>query len=181
MIAVAPAQWATEDSVPVDLDAAVREGFVGARIRVVDARAAVEERGQGCSADEACVEAAAREAGAEKLLRTKLATLGGTVLVRMGVVDVATGTRAEERQEVVNAATPDRVRAAIASLAKQIAKPYVPPPPPPPPRVVHEQARWYQQWWVWTLVGAAVVGTGIGVGVAATAGDPGPDVVVTPP
>ena len=143
--------------------------------------------GAGCldrilvSTDGEEIAAIAREAGAEKLLRTKLATLGGTVLVRMGVVDVATGTRAEERQEVVNAATPDRVRAAIASLAKQIAKPYVPPPPPPPPRVVHEQARWYQQWWVWTLVGAAVVGTGIGVGVAATAGDPGPDVVVTPP
>lgn len=177
-IAIAPADWATADSLAVDVHGAIVLGFDGARIEAVDPRAEMERRGEACSLDPDCAQDVARTLGAEKVVRTKLATLGGTVLVRVSVVDVTSGTRDEERQEVVNEATPERVSAAITLIAKNIAEPYRPAPPPPAPP---EQAAWFEQWWVWTLVGAAVVGTGVGVGAAVVTQEEGPDVVVTPP
>jgi len=143
---------------------------------VVDTRAEIERRGPECVADPRCADVVARDLRADKLVQTRLATLGGTVLVRIGLVDVSTGTRDEERQEVVNAATAARVDAALAGIARGLGRPYA-----PPPRVPEPESKWYQQWWVWTLVGTAIVGTGVGVGAAVLGGEPGPDVVITPP
>jgi hypothetical protein len=175
-IAVAPPEWATEETLDVHVSAAITKGFAGARVEVLDPRPAMAARGEACAADPTCVQGIARDLRADKLLKTRLATLGGTVLVRVGLVDVATGTRAEERQEVVNEASAQRVEAALTQLARGLARPYTPPPPAPPP-----PARWYESWWVWTLIGAAAVGGGVAIGAAALAQDPGPDVVITPP
>jgi hypothetical protein len=172
-IAVASPEWATEDTLDVDVSSAVTRGFKGARVEVVDPRPTIIARGEACATDPACVQGAARDLHADKLLKTRLATLGGTVLVRVGLVDVATGTREQERQEVVNAASTQRVEAALTQMARGLARAYTPPPPP--------QARWYEAWWVWTLIGAAVVSAGVGVGAAVLSQDAGPDVVITPP
>lgn len=175
-IAIGPAEWATEDSLLVDVHGAMVRGFRGARVEAVDTRAEMERRGEACAAAPDCADEVARALGAEKVVHIKLATLGGTVLVRISVIDVASGTRNEERQEVVSEATPERVNEAITALARGIADPYRPPPPTPP-----KPTAWYEEWWVWTLVGAAVVGTGVGVGVGVATQEEGPDVVVTPP
>jgi hypothetical protein len=160
----------------VDVSSAITRGFKGARVEVVDPRPTIAARGEACAADPACAQGVARDLHADKLLKTRLATLGGTVLVRVGLVDVATGTREQERQEVVNAANTQRVEAALTQMARGLARPYTPPPPAPPP-----QARWYEAWWVWTLIGAAVAGAGVAVGAAVVSQDAGPDVVITPP
>jgi tetratricopeptide (TPR) repeat protein len=43
----------------------------------------------------------------------------------------------------------------------------------PPPLHVSEPPRWYQKWWVWTLVGAAAVGAGAATYAATRPGSPG--------
>jgi len=43
----------------------------------------------------------------------------------------------------------------------------------PPVAQLREPPRWYQKWWVWTLVGAAAVGAGVVTYAATRPGDAG--------
>lgn len=174
-VAVAPAEWASDDKVEIDVPRVAASALSGARVELIELGPALAAAGEPCLADPKCVEDTAREAHATQLVRARLAALGGTVLVRLGVTDLETGTRAEERQAVVSSADGARVEDAVRGLVRAVAAPYFPPPPAP------KGTPWYDEWWVWTLIGTAVIGTGAAIGAGVYAAGPGPDVTITPP
>ncbi|WP_437566242.1 hypothetical protein [Sorangium sp. So ce542] len=173
-VAVSPAVWATDVSVEgVDVDGAMARALArGGRVRV-SPLAARRSREPGCARDATCAGEATRALGASKLVRTELAGLGATVLVRASVVDAGTLVQEQTVQEVVHHADPARVGAAIGRLGERLAKPWAPPPP---------RRAWYEQPWLWVGAAAAVTaGVATGIGVAVGSGGDAPDVVVTPP
>ncbi|WP_437597503.1 hypothetical protein [Sorangium sp. So ce590] len=175
-VALMPTAWATEASVEgVDGDSAMASALArrgGARVSRLSARLS---RSPGCADDAACVREAARALGASKIVRTELAGLGATVLVRGTIVDVETQMREQLMQEVVHDADPARLRAAIERLGERLAKPWAPLPPGP-------RHAWYEEPWLWVgVAAAATAGAAAGIGVALSSGEGDPDVVLTPP
>ncbi len=180
-MAVLPAQWVTPDPKPTTkLTQAVLQGVRSNR--GVDAQAASvaaqpTEEAIPCQDDPDCLRATGKRTQASKVVVTKIASLGGTVLVRMTVVDVKGGTQEQTRQSVSQSAEDAALQRAVRDLAAQLAKPYAAPDPEAP------APSWYETWWVWTLAGA-VVTTGVAVPLLLRDGDEEetpPDVVITPP
>jgi hypothetical protein len=157
--ALFPASWRTERAGGVDERAALRSGLSTVpSITTVDV--------PSC---EDCADAA-RAAHADRAVATTLASLGGTVLARVSVIDVRGGTREETRQRVVREANDASVRQALFELGRAIAEPYAAEP------------AWYETWWPWTAAAAILLGAGVAVAVGVTVGSQnGPDIVVTPP
>ena len=167
-IAVLPVEWATEDPLPAlderaPLAAGLREA---SELEVVEPRAACAE------GDSDCVRRVGAEAGADRVLVASMASLGQTALARVTLLDSALGTGEQTRQEVISEVTAARVRAALEALGRDIGAPFAPQRPTP----------WYEEAWVWTVVGAVVVLTAASVAIGVAVSEQGaPDVVVVPP
>jgi hypothetical protein len=180
-MAVLPAQWVTPDPKPTTkLTQAVLQGVRSNR--GVEARPASEvsrptEEAIPCQDDPECLRATGERAQASKVVVTKIAALGGTVLVRMTVVDVKGGTQEQTRQSVSQTAEEAALQQAVRDLAAKLAKPYALPDP------VEPSPSWYEKWWVWTVAGA-VVTTSVAVPLMLRDREDEetpPDVVITPP
>jgi hypothetical protein len=179
-IAVLPAAWLTETpSVEVDAGSAAVAGLSAiAGVAVVEpARAAAaipQDLAASCTDDLGCLCDTGHRLGATKVLWIRLAGLGDTVAIRIGLVDVASGTQELARQEVVQQATAERVAETVERIAGEIGGPLAPPPGP----------AWYEEWETWVGIGAGI----LAVAGGATAGvllsgesAAGPDETVTPP
>jgi hypothetical protein len=182
VVAVLPAVWATEapavDASSAELARTLeRAPFVRAVWGApVDTTLAAEP--EGCASDVACVRRVGERARAAHVVTVELAELGGTVLVRASVVDVADGTRASTRQEVVQRADSARIVAAVRRLGQAIATSWAPPAAPPA-----EETRWYESTGLWaTVAGVAVAAAAVTSIVLVTSGDgQDPDGTITPP
>lgn len=180
-MAILPAQWVTPDPKPTsELTQAVLQGVRSNR--GVEAQAASVPSGPAqdaivCQDDPDCLRTTGERTQASKVVVTKIASLGGTVLVRMTVVDVKGGTQEQTRQSVSQTSESAALQRAVRALAAQLAKPYALPAPEQP------SSPWYDQWWVWTVAGA-VVTTSVAVPLMLREPDEEetpPDVVITPP
>jgi hypothetical protein len=180
-MAILPAQWVTPDPKPTsELTQAVLQGVRSNR--GVEAQAASVPSGPAqeaiaCQDDPECLRTTGERTQAAKVVVTKIASLGGTVLVRMTVVDVKGGTQEQTRQSVSQTSENAALQQVVRDLAAQLAKPYALPAPEEP------TSSWYEKWWVWTLAGAVVTTS---VAVPLMLRDPNeeetpPDVVITPP
>jgi hypothetical protein len=134
---------------------------------------------ESCQEDSECLRRVGRELGADLVVTTRLAALGGTTLVRLSVLEIARGAAARARQEVVPDATQVAVEEAIRRMARELAEAFG-------PEVLRKAKAWYEQWWVWTLAGGVIVaGAVAGIGIAAGGSEhpssEKPDVVITPP
>ena len=180
IIAVLPPAWLTETpSVEVDAWSAAVAGLSAiAGVDVLEparcAAAVPQDLAASCTDDLACLCDTGQRLGATKVLWIRLAGLGDTVAIRIGLVDVASGTQELARQEVVQQATAERVAEMVERIAREIGGPLAPPPEP----------AWYEEWETWVGIGAGV----LAVAGGATAGvllsgesAPGPDETVTPP
>lgn len=180
-IAVLPAVWVTPD--PSSTEALTGAAVEGLRqtpgVRAERVRVPVRQHDDSaCHDDIACMRAASRKAKAARVLVTKLAGLGDTVLVRMSLFDVSGGTNEQTRQSVVRTSDDASIRAAVRTLAHEMGKPFGKPRSPEPP-----EESWYEQWWVWAGAGA-IVSAGVAVPLMMRedpAQDPNPDVIITPP
>ena len=175
-VVLADPEWATGDTVAVSWDAALERGFEGSRARLVKREGPLAEPSPSCAGPSDCAVLRAKAVGAERVVLLRLATLGGTVLLRVGWLDVTTTTREEEHQVVVREATRERIEAAFADVAKTLSAKYRDKPAAPP-----SGPEWYEEWWVWTLAGAAVVGTGVGVTAGVLSQEETPDFTIVPP
>jgi len=180
-MAVLPAQWVTPDPKPTaKLTQAVLQGVRSNRgVEAQPASMASHPTKEGipCQDDPDCLRTAGERTQASKVVVTKIAALGGTVLVRMTVVDVKGGTQEQTRQSVSQTAEDAALQRAVRDLAAKLAKPYALPDPEDP------SPAWYEQWWVWTLAGA-VVTTSVAVPLMLRdreEEETPPDVVITPP
>jgi hypothetical protein len=180
-VAVFPARWANaEGSFEVDPRRGVARGL-GRGARAIDAGPELASEGSDCADDVACASRVSARLGARKALLVKLAGLGGTVLLRVVVIDVARRNQEQTRQEIVRDASPTHVDAALARLASEIARPWSPAPRP--------EGEGSAAPWILAGLGAAVTaGAAIVLGVALSSEDPPsspaeerPDVVITPP
>ena len=179
-IAVLPAAWLTETpSVEVDAGSAAVAGLVAvAGVAVVEparsAAAIPQDLAASCTDDLGCLCDTGRRLAATKVLWIRLAGLGDTVAIRIGLVDVASGTQELARQEVVQQATAERVAETVERIAREIGGPLAPPPEP----------AWYEEWETWVGIGAGVlaVSGGVAAGVLLSGESAaGPDETVTPP
>jgi hypothetical protein len=179
-VAVLPPAWLTETpSVEVDAGSAAVAGLVAvAGVAVVEparsAAAVPPDLAASCTDDLACLCDTGERLGATKVLWIRLAGLGDTVAIRIGLVDVASGTQELARQEVVQQATAERVAETVERLAREIGGPLAPPPAP----------GWYEQWETWVGIGAGIlaVAGGVTAGVLLSGESAaGPDETVTPP
>ncbi len=180
-MAVLPAQWVTPDPKPTaKLTQAVLQGVRSNRgVEAQPASVASHPTKEGipCQDDPDCLRTTGERTQASKVVVTKIAALGGTVLVRMTVVDVKGGTQEQTRQSVSQTAEDAALQQAVRDLAAKLAKPYALPDPEEP------SPSWYEQWWVWTLAGA-VVTTSVAVPLLLRDREEEvipPDVVITPP
>jgi len=135
--------------------------------------AALEGRDVDCAADAECVRAMGEQLSVDRVAALRLAGLGTTVMVRVRLVEVASGAAETARQSVVEDATAARVDAAVQAIGRELA------PAADAPEA--EPERWYQNWWVWTLVGVALAGGAAAVIIAAQPDEQNPDFVITPP
>ena len=127
-----------------------------------------------CLDEPACLRRLGEGVGASKLLLVRLAGLGDTVAVRLVLVDAASGTEESSRQDVVHAATAERVAASVEAAARSLVASLAPPPAEP----------WYEDWRLWVGVGAGALAAGgaAAAGVLLAPGDAArPDLTVTPP
>lgn len=179
-VVVFPEHWLTlTPSIDVDAAAAASVGLTesgGVEVQDRTTTAGAVAAGDGeCSEEPECVRAIGRELDVERAVVIGLAELGDTVLVRVSVMDVVGGTREHTRQEVVHEATAQAVEAAISRIARELGQTYAP--------QRETERRWYQRWWVWTIVGVALAGGAVGaiVGTTVVDDEPQPDVTVTLP
>jgi hypothetical protein len=178
-MAVLPAQWVTPDPKPTTkLTEAVLQGVRsnrGVDAQPASAASHPTKEGIACQDDPDCLRTTGERTQASKIVVTKIAALGGTVLVRMTVVDVKGGTQEQTRQSVSQTAEDAALQHAVRDLAAKLAKPYALPDP--------VETSWYEKWWVWTLAGA-VVTTSVAVPLMLRDREDEeipPDVVITPP
>jgi hypothetical protein len=61
------------------------------------------------------------------------------------LVDVEHGTKEQTLQRAIHGVSREKIRSAVEELAVEAAAPFAP------------SAPWYQEWWLWTLVGAAAI------------------------
>lgn len=188
-VAVLPSVWATETP-PFGIDpsaslaggleaAGTMEAIQGPAVQdalsaqaAQVAPAAGDDHDVNCAEDSECVRAVGERLSVDRVAALRLASLGTTVVVRVRLMEVDDGAAETASQTVVEDATEDRVHVAVQAIGHELA--------PPSDRVVEED-RWYQKWWVWTLVGAAVVGGAAAITVAAQPEGQDPDFVITPP
>ncbi len=163
-IAVLPVQWATEDPLPSDEREPIVEG-----LRATSGQTVVTPESQ-CS-EEACAREAGQAADAERVVLTSMAALGQTALARVVVLDVSLGTQEQTRQEVIPSLAPETVRARLLALGEAVGEPFAAP----------NETPWYEEAWLWTTIGAVVVGGVLAAVLAATLSGDGPDVTVVPP
>lgn len=170
-VAVLPAKWATE-APAVD----VRETALAVELDRAPGVRAVSTPAE-CGSDIACIRRVGERIGAAHVVVVELAELGGTVLVRGSVVDVAAGTRESTRQEVVQRADAAGVEAALRRMGRAIAAAWAPPSSPP------EETAWYESAALWGTVAGAVVVAGAISAILLVTGDESqePDGTITPP
>lgn len=177
-VAVLPSTWETASPFDVDAARALSEGLRGSHgIRTADSEAVLRRARaapEGCAADVACARRLGRDLGVDRVVSIRLAALGGTVAVRVRLLDVSGNTAEQTVQEVVRDASAQGLTAVLHRLGDELGRPTAPRPSP--------GLAWYEHWWVWTLVGAAAIGTGAAIYVTVDQ-EPGPqpDVIITPP
>ncbi|MFK7990782.1 MAG: hypothetical protein AB8I08_32480 [Sandaracinaceae bacterium] len=164
-IAVLPVQWATEDPLASDERVPLVEGLTATSGQTVLSP-------DSACADEACAQEAGLAADAERVVLASMAALGETALARVVVLDVELGTQEQTRQEVIPSLAPDTVQARLRALGEAVGEPFATP----------RETPWYEEAWLWTTLGAVVVGGVVAtvLGVTLSQGD-GPDFTVVPP
>lgn len=127
-----------------------------------------------CEDDEVtCLRETAERAQLDYAVGTTLAELGGTVMVRVTSVEVLDEAPEALRQVVVQDASAERLREALAAIGREISEPFL------PPEAVSLQ--WYEHWWLWAIVGVAVAGGAISIFVLTDDQPREPDVTLSPP
>jgi TolB-like protein len=180
-VAVLPMTWATEaPAVVVGMTGLIRELDRAPGVRVVAStrvEAVLAAETEECASDVACIRRVGERARAPHVVVVELAELGGTVLVRASVVDVAAGTRESTRQEVVQRADAARVAAALRRVGRAIAAAWAPPASPA------DETAWYESAAFWATAAGAVVIAGAVTAIVLVAGDggPEPDGTIVPP
>ena len=177
-VAVLPSQWATETPMPgTDPSASLAAGLQAEGTMEAahgpPVEAALQGRDGDCAEDPECVRAVGEQLSVHRLAALRLAGLGNTVMVRVRLVEVASGAAETARQSVIQNATAARVDSALRAIGRELA--------PAPERQVAEPRRWYESWWLWTLVGVAAVGGAVAVVIATRPESQGPEFVITPP
>ena len=124
-----------------------------------------------CHEDIDCIRTWGSEKNASHVAHVRLAGLGSTVVIRARLVDLAVDTREQTQEEVVQHATPARIRNALSRLGLALA---------PKPAETISKRTWYESWWLWTAVGTVVVG-GVAAILLLDGNEQEPDFVITPP
>jgi tetratricopeptide (TPR) repeat protein len=114
-----------------------------------------------------------RRAGTEGYSSTSFAAEGADYVAKVPAFElpVEDAEYALEYYLEVGDATGRRVAGvgdALSPLRVRISAKAEPAAPTGPAPAVAQDESWYQKWWVWTIVGAVVVGAGVGAGVALT-------------
>ena len=171
-IALPSPEWATSTR-PLELESVMREALESNGGGVVESKERVAsffaKESATCTDEPACIRRVGGALAVHKVVLVKLAELAGTVVVHGRMVDVAGNAPEETLQEVVRAATPERIAEVVRSMGISFAKPFEPPP------------AWYERWWVWTIAAAVIAGAFTAIGFTLLSGEPGPDLTITPP
>lgn len=168
-LALAPPTWVTDaPSWSGSSVEALRTGLETAPVAVqlADASACEPE-------DVGCHRRLAQSLSADGVVSTTLAELGGTVMVRVQVVDADPATAEEVRQVVVQEGSARRLGDALERIGEEIADPYGSAASP----------ALYERWWFWASA-AALVAAGTIAAILVVASEEGgtePDVVIVPP
>lgn len=164
-MALMPSSWRTRDPWPaLDERAMIRRGL--GTIETVDA----EPGDEICDDEAECARRAGREADADRVVVTTMASLGETVLARVSVIDLRGDAEEESRQRVIDDASEARVAEAMTDLGRAIAEPYL-----------GRRPQWYEEWWPWTIGAVVLAGVVAAIAGVVVATDDQPDVVVIPP
>jgi len=135
---------------------------------------AASAQGESCEEDLACMRSLGRQVGADMVVVTRLAELGGTLVIEVRMIDVRGGSGEQARQQVIREATGPRIAGALEGMGRELGRPWAPAPEP--------DLRWYERWWVWAAGAVVVAGAATATIVIATGdGQTEPDIIVRPP
>ncbi|MEO1483701.1 MAG: hypothetical protein AAFU77_16450 [Myxococcota bacterium] len=121
-----------------------------------------------CAESVGCLQRLGREAAANKVVVYRVGNLGPTTVVRVQVLDVASGSMEQTLQQILE----DESTAAedvVLTLTDELADLYAAPDP------------WYGRPWVWVTGAAALLAGTLTFVLLSDGEDEEPDLVVTPP
>ncbi len=178
-VAIFPAEWLTlRPTIDIEAATIVADALMehsGVFVRDAETTEdALSAEIEGCTDDLSCIRRVAGSLGVNQTVRIVLASLGDTVVVRVRMTEAQSGAGEVALQEEVRDASPERVSLALQNMAAELGRSLAP---------RETSRRWYQRWWVWTIIGTVVIGAGAAIVVTATAEDDvqGPDVIIDPP
>ncbi|MCA9666415.1 MAG: hypothetical protein KC503_12530 [Myxococcales bacterium] len=141
------------------LRARLRDGRQLELVTGADLGKALAGRDQSCVDDAACLVDVGKRVGAPRILAPRFGRLAETLILRLTVYETQSGTRQGSWQQVLTKSDDKSLRVAFDRMLDGFA---------PKPRAAR---RFYQRWWFWTAIGAAVVGGTVTAIVLATRGE----------
>lgn len=184
-VAVLPPEWLTlTPHVTVDVTTALIEGLEESGGVLVQGpemvASALSSEEDSCVENVECIRRVGQQIGSTKTIAVHLAELGSTTLIKLSVLDVAGEGRESVQQTTVSPTTAEGVENTVREMARDVGLSIRPPQLRQEPR----ERRWYQRWWVWTLISVGIAGTAVGVIVplvTANDDDEPLGIVITPP
>ncbi|MEL6760604.1 MAG: hypothetical protein AAFP04_09395 [Myxococcota bacterium] len=174
---VLPVVWIPENPLDSDrIDALLVDRW--REVAALDVVASPERIDSQCADDLGCLQRVGQQAGADKLMLYRVASLGPTAIIRAQSVDVGQATMEQTVQSVLEdeseggVSDAEQVEAADEALlaaTDQLAAFYV------------EPTAWYARPVVWITAGAAILAGTLSFFLLRGDDDPEPDTVVVPP